>query len=123
MCQKLFSTASLIVAAVLFVSVLGVAQTPSNVEQASRFRAVTNAAELNTTSTVEVGVNEVSNVPVMENKSTSQLEAIGTRYAWATSNSQLSELGTRYAWATSNSQLSGLGTRYAWATSTPQLIF
>ena len=106
MCQKLFSTAFAIALAVLFISVLGVAQTPSNVEQAARFHIVTNATELNTTSAVEVSNNEVSNVPVMENKSSSQLEAMGTRYIWATSNSQLGELGTRYIWATSNSQLS-----------------
>ncbi len=89
MCQKLFSTASTVVLAVLFFSILGVAQTPSNVEQATRFRAVTNTAELTTTSPSEVSVNKVSNVTVMENKSSAQLEAMGARYAWATSNSQL----------------------------------
>ena len=123
MCQKLFSTAFLITIAVLFITVSGVAQTPNNVEKAMRFRANTNATELSTTSPAEVKINEVSkaNVPAMENKSSSQLEALGSRYAWATSNSQLQALGSRYAWATSNSQLESLGSRYAWATSNSQL--
>ena len=123
MCQKLFSTASLITIAVLFIAVSGVAQTPNNVEKAMRFRANVNAAELSTTSPTEVKINEVSkaNVSAMENKSSSQLEQLGSRYIWATSNSQLNELGSRYIWATSNSQLSELGSRYIWATSNSQL--
>ena len=125
MCQKLFSTAFLVAIALLFISISGVAQTPNNVEKATRFRANANATELNTTSPIEVKVNEVSkaNLPAMENKSSSQLEALGSRYSWATSNSQLESLGSRYSWATSNSQLESLGSRYSWATSAPQLIF
>ncbi len=54
MCQKLFSSASLFILAVLFISVAGVAQTPSNVETASRFRASNEAASLNTSRATEV---------------------------------------------------------------------
>jgi len=116
MCQKLFSTASLIAVALLFISISGFAQTPSNVEQATRFRATT------TTLNTATAVSEVnSNVPAMKNNSSSQLEELGSRYSWATSNSQLESLGSRYSWATSNSQLESLGSRYSWATSNSQL--
>ncbi|HKI77369.1 MAG TPA: hypothetical protein VKA26_02390 [Ignavibacteriaceae bacterium] len=123
MCQKLFSSAAILVLAVLVFSVSGVAQTPSNVEKATRFRVNTEATTLNSTSATEVNINDVSNANfrIFVNKSTSQLEAIGSRYGWATSNNQLSELGSRYGWATSNNQLSKLGSRYGWATSNTQL--
>ena len=120
MCQKLFSTASLFIIAVLFISFSGIAQTPSNVEQATRFRATTNSS-VTFNSANAVKEDSRINVPAMQSKSSSQLEALGDRYAWATSQSQLQALGSRYAWATSNSQLELLGDRYAWATSNSQL--
>ena len=107
MCQKLFSSAALLVLAVLFISVSGVAQTPSNVETASRYRATNEAASLNTSSATEVKLNAASeiNIRVFENNSSSQLSELGSRYGWSTSNSQLSELGSRYGWSTSRAQI------------------
>ena len=91
MCQKLFSSASLFILAVLFISVAGVAQTPSNVETASRFRATNEAASLNTSRATEVNINVASkiNASFFVNSSNSQLSELGTRYGWATSSSQL----------------------------------
>ncbi len=121
MCHKLFSATALLVLAVLFINISGVAQTPNNVEKATRFRVTTEAATLNSASNTEINTASQVNSPVFVNRSSSQLEAMGSRYGWATSNSQLSALGSRYGWATSNSQLNALGSRYGWATSNSQL--
>ena len=115
MCQKLFSTSAFLIVAVLALSISGVAQTPNNVEKATRFQSVSEASTLNSVTTDDINTASQVNIRTFENGSSAQLEAIGSRYAWANSNSQLSELGSRYAWANSNSQLSELGSRYAWA--------
>ena len=123
MYSKLFSIASILVLTLLLVNVSGFAQTATNVEQASRFRVSSDASTLNTTSAtgVENNVAGKVNIPDFTQKSSSQLEVMGSRYGYATSNSQLSELGSRYGYATSNSQLSELGSRYGYATSNSQL--
>ncbi len=109
----------------MFVAVYaGVPSNNNKVDEAYRYRAQQN------TSTVEVATANAMNfnrtnqevyLPVLLNGSSAQLEALGSRYAFAKSNSQLDELGSRYAFAKSNSQLDELGSRYAFAKSNSQL--
>jgi len=102
----------------LFVSVF--AQTP-NVEEASRFRIsgdLINLTDVNSPN--PVSYTDLFH-PVLANKSSVQLEELGSRYGWGKSSSQLDELGSRYGWGKSSSQLDELGSRYGWGKSSSQL--
>ena len=77
---------SLIFSGVLFIA--GFAQSLDNVEQAVRYHANIEAA------TLSQPYSSTINVAIMDNKSNSQLEGLGSIYGWGRSNSQLEGLGS-----------------------------
>lgn len=99
-------------------------QKKGKVEEAVRYRTTQSTATLDVNTATAVRTSfAVSDIyqSTLTNGSNAQLEALGSRYAFAQSNSQLDELGSRYAFAQSNSQLDELGSRYAFAQSNSQL--
>ncbi len=103
-------------------TVAALAQT--SVEKAVRFQVVQNQA----VNTENSDLLQVSNLKSLQedlhfllNKSASQLDELGSRYAFGKSASQLDELGSRYAFGKSASQLDELGSRYAFGKSASQL--
>ena len=111
---------------VLFV-ITGYAKDPqknNKVEEAVRYKVSQNQSTLEVNLAGGVQTNskiQETYLPILLFGSSSQLDALGSRYAFAHSNSQLDELGSRYAFAHSNSQLDELGSRYAFAHSNSQL--
>ena len=97
---------SLILSGVLFVA--GFAQSLDNVEQAVRYHANFNASTLNQpfSSTVSVAV--------LDNRSNSQLQSLGSSWGWVRSSSQLQDLGSSWGWVRSSSQLQDLGSSWGW---------
>ena len=85
----------------------------AQVEEAVRYRVQGDATLVEQQVSVS-NSNESTDNLILQNRSNSQHEELGGRYAWTRSNSQLEELGGRYAWTRSNSQLEELGGRYAW---------
>jgi len=97
----------------LFIS--GFAQVADNVQEATRYRV--NQDNITTlTDHQQINSSEIyqSELKFLENRSSSQLEELGTKYGWVRSSSQLEELGTKYGWVRSSSQLEELGTKYGW---------
>ena len=77
-------------------------QKNSKVEEAVRYKVSQNQLSLEVN--LAKGVQTISKIqdnylPTLLYGSNSQLEALGSRYAFAHSNSQLDELGSRYAFA------------------------
>ncbi len=85
----------------------------AQIEEAVRYRVQGDATLVEQQVSVS-SANESSDNLILQNRSNSQLDELGGRYAWTRSNSQLDELGGRYAWTRSNSQLDELGGRYGW---------
>ena len=89
---------------VLFL-ITGLAKDPqknNKVEEAVRYKVSQNRSTLEVT--LAGGVQTISKIqetylPILLYSSSAQLEALGSRYAFAHSNSQLDELGSRYAFA------------------------
>ena len=105
----------------LFVVLFALVATSfAQVEEAVRYRVQGDATLVEQQVSVSNTFESTDNL-ILQNKSNSQIDALGSRYAWARSNSQLEELGGRYAWVKSNSQLEELGGRYAWTRSNSQL--
>lgn len=98
----------------------GIAVSQENVEHAVRSR-IARAAPLleqkGSASKDEKGSQ--SNQLVL--KSTSQLESLGSQYAFGRSASQLEALGSQYAFGRSASQVEALGSQYAFGRSTSQI--
>jgi hypothetical protein len=84
----------------------------AQVEEAVRYRVNTNVAVVEQQISVSNYDESTGNV-ILQSKSNSQLEELGSRYAFLKSGSQLEELGSRYAFLKSGSQLEELGSRYA----------
>jgi len=101
-------------------AVSSTAQVPDNVEKAQRNRIAKDKITVEK-SYIQSSEQSEWNMLALENRSSAQLQELGTRYGWVRSNSQLDELGTRYGWVRSNSQLDELGTRYGWVRSNSQL--
>ena len=103
----------------LFVAIYaGVPGKNNKVDEAYRYRAQQNTSKVEVMNANTINLNRTNEniyLPILLNGSSAQLEALGSRYAFAKSNSQLDELGSRYAFAKSNSQLDELGSRYAFA--------
>ena len=98
----------------LFVMLFAlIATSYAQVEEAVRYRVQGDATLVEQQISV-TSANESSDNLILQNRSNSQLDELGGRYAWTRSNSQLDELGGRYAWTRSNSQLDELGGRYGW---------
>ena len=107
-----------------------VAQSPSNVEKASRFQivqteAVVVAAQTNslesTNSTTLVAVNNFGELGSGYLKSSSQIEDLGSRYGFIKSNDQIEYLGSRYGFIKSNDQIEDLGSRFGFIRSNDQI--
>jgi len=92
----------------------------AQVEEAIRYRVLGEATLVEQHISVSNSIENADNM-ILQNRSNSQLEELGSRYAWVRSGSQLEELGSRYAWVRSGSQLEELGSRYAWVRSGSQL--
>ena len=75
-----------------------VATSFAQVEEAVRYRVQGDATLVEQQISVS-NANESFDNLILQNRSNSQLEELGGRYAWARSTSQLEELGGRYAWA------------------------
>ena len=97
----------------LFVS--GFAQVADNVQEATRYRVnqdnITILTDNHLTNTAEVTQSELK---FLENRSSSQLEELGSKYGWVRSSAQLEELGSKYGWVRSSAQLEELGSKYGW---------
>ena len=81
----------------LFVS--GFAQVADNVQEATRYRV--NQDNITTvTDHQPINISEFyqSELKFLENRSSSQLEELGSKYGWVRSSSQLEELGSKYGW-------------------------
>ncbi len=90
----------------------GVAMCQENVEHAVRSRttrAVPALAQSGSVSNNEKG----SQSSQLVLKSTSQLESLGSQYAFGRSASQVEALGSQYAFGRSASQIETLGSQYA----------
>ena len=98
---------SLILSGVFCIA--GFAQSLDNVEQAVRYHANIDAATLTQPYSSSIIVS------VVDNKSNSQIEGLGSMYGWSRSNSQIEGLGSMYGWSRSNSQIEGLGSMYGWS--------
>ncbi|GAB4297418.1 MAG: hypothetical protein Kow0098_21580 [Ignavibacteriaceae bacterium] len=108
--MRLFTLAAILWGALLLS---GYAQVTSDVEEAVRFRVVTEQ----TTSIEGISIDAVTSSEssinaVIENRSNAQLEELGSRFGFIRSNSQLEELGSRFGFIRSNSQLEELGSRF-----------
>ena len=100
----------------LFIS--GYAQVADNVQKADRYRATQDNRIITVSETHALSSNGedfLNDAVKVEFRSNSQLEELGSRYAFTRSGSQLEELGSRYAFTRSGSQLEELGSRYTWA--------
>jgi hypothetical protein len=106
----------------LFIS--GYAQVADNVQKADRYRVTQDNRVITVSETHASSSNSedfVNDAIKVEFRSNSQLEELGSRYAFSRSGSQLEELGSRYAFSRSGSQLEELGSRYAFSRSGSQL--
>ena len=101
-------------------AVTSTAQVPDNVEKAQRNRIAYDKVTVEK-SYIKSTEQSQWNMLALENRSSSQVQELGSRYGWIRSNSQLDELGSRYGWIRSNSQLDELGSRYGWIRSNSQL--
>ncbi|MEO8167652.1 MAG: hypothetical protein ABI623_05345 [bacterium] len=98
----------------------GSAMSQENVEHAVRsrvVRATTSLEQKGAVSADEKGSQ--SNQSVL--KSTSQLESLGSEYAFGRSASQVEALGSEYAFGRSASQVEVLGSEYAFGRSASQI--
>ncbi len=106
----------------LFIS--GYAQVADNVQKADRYRVTQDNRIITVSETHALSSNNeefLNDALKVEFRSNSQLEELGSRYAFSRSGSQLEELGSRYAFSRSSSQLEELGCRYAFSRSGSQL--
>ena len=87
------------------------AQVPENVEKAQRNR-IDNDKITVEKSYIQSTEQSQWNILSLENRSSSQLQELGSRYGFLRTNSQLEELGSRYGFLRTNSQLDELGSRY-----------
>ncbi|MFZ0455862.1 MAG: hypothetical protein WAM24_19095, partial [Ignavibacteriaceae bacterium] len=92
---------SLILSGVLCIA--GFAQSLDNVEQAVRYRANIDAATLSQPYSSSILVS------VIDNRTNSQIEDLGSIFGWTRSNSQVEGLGSIFGWTRSNSQVEDLG--------------
>ena len=92
----------------------------AQVEEAVRYRVQGDATLVEQQVSVSNSYESSDNL-ILQNRSNSQIEELGSRYGWVRSGSQLEELGSRYGWVRSGSQLEELGSRYGWVRSGSQL--
>ena len=107
---------------VLFVLLFGtlLAQTPNNVERASRFQVVQEFALQGVAD--NLGSSDISSVNNdITLKISSEVENLASRYGYIRSNSQLENLGSRYGFTRSNAQIENLGSRYGFTRSNAQI--
>jgi hypothetical protein len=104
--QKFMLTTIIIVVCVIS----GFAQTTGNVDEAIRYRVNTSVTALEQTNS-QISSMTVENSIVVDNRSNSQLEEMGSRLGFTRSNSQLEEMGSRLGFTRSNSQLEEMGSR------------
>ena len=78
-------------------AISGTAQVPNNVEKAQRNRIVKDNVTVEK-SYIQTFEQSQWNMLSLENRSSSQIQELGSRYGWIRSNSQLDELGSRYGW-------------------------
>ena len=83
----------------------------AQVEEAVRYRVQGQATLIEQQVSVSNSVETTDNM-ILQNRSNSQLEELGSRYGFVKSGSQLEELGSRYGFVKSGSQLEELGSRY-----------
>ncbi len=88
----------------------------AQVEEAVRYRVPGEATLIEQQVSVSNSVETTDNM-ILQNRSNSQLDELGSRYVFIKSNSQLDELGSRYVFIKSNSQLDELGSRYVFIKS------
>ncbi len=69
----------------------------AQVEEAVRYRVQGNATLVEQQISVSNSIETTENM-ILQNRSNSQLEELGSRYGWVKSGSQLEELGSRYGW-------------------------
>ena len=107
---------SLIVLMLFVISFASFAQ----VEEAVRYRVQGETTLIEQQVSVSHSGESTDNM-ILQNRSNTQLEELGSRYIFVRSGSQLDELGSRYIFVRSGSQLDELGSRYIFVRSGSQL--
>ncbi len=115
----------------------GIAVSQENVEHAVRSRAVitipdqalvrvSNSSEENSTNINQLSLMSATQVEALGSqyafgRSATQVEALGSQYAFGRSATQVEALGSQYAFGRSATQVEALGSQYAFGRSATQV--